>query len=478
MQTKKIIVYCFLYLPCLVFANTYNSEDLSGTQGRKILCSVLSKLQDTNGKNVWPGFKPLESPLIVKFSDGIFGYGKREAFEGWNQQTSEECTLYIAPTDFNAPNSPIIPYLDFKNEKAFFFDTTVKSKLSVWLLSAIVHERFHRYQWENFANVLYFSNSIYTGHSSLNTVSEVLLENDRLTNFLISKDYKSLIDFFSVSVLREPTLPRESINWELDQQISEGTATFVQLKAFEAVESEFNLRFRQIWKDKMIGNLTDSMGIDGMIKWRHYAVGSIICDFLDRHSLDESWKIDLQTEKSVSLFRKALPLIRIEDPALKKRGQAILHSNEGDLTRMKASKMILQYMADIQSAKDQIEMSAIQIKIHQPDKQCSGGGVSERTYYLPEGGTLSLNYSGSYQCEKDYKQLFKGIPVIYESQGILNFGSEAVRIWINSKELPIHSEGDFSFLGLRIEGNNFSLDSAMRGTLHINGSLIKVQFRD
>lgn len=479
MKMKSLILCSCLLSPSLSYAQFYNPADLTNSQGREVLCSALVKLESTDGKNVWPGFNPIASPLIVKFRDGIFGYGSSTSFADWTRETKGNCTSYSAPSNFKAPATPLVPYLDFNGTKAFFFDTTITSKLTSWLLSAIIHERFHRFQWENFPNLFPLLNSKYDGHFSSDTVAETLLENRRLTSYLKLDDKDALLDFLSITIQRETFLSPGSKDWELGQQIAEGTAAFVQLKAFTAIESEFDLKFETTWTEKMTGNLHAAEGVDGMIKWRHYAVGSIICKFLDFHMPNENWKVDLQSEKMSSLFQKVIPLIDQDDSVLKLRGQTIIASSEGDSARLEASKIIAQYALAIKTAKDQITTKAFQIKVNRPKLNCSGGGASEKTYYLAEGGTLILNYSGSLSCESEFQESFSNIPVLLSSDGANFFGVEDFRLWINLVEVAHRmKDGAHPFENLRIEGATFSVRSAKSGTLIIAGPLTSVQFVD
>lgn len=471
-----LILICFL-ASNLASASTYNSIDLSNLEAREILCSILTNLQVTNGKGVWPGYNPLESPLIVKFNDTVVGYGAASLFIGWKTETVPGCVSYSAPNDFVIPNSPIVPYLDFNGAKAFFFDVTIKPKISSWLLSAIIHERFHRFQWEHFSNIFPLLGSVYTGHSSSEIVAESLLENHKLTSYLISNDDNAWIDFLSLSVLRESSLSEDSKNWELGQQIVEGTATFVQLKSFEVIEKKFNLKFSETWKKKLISNLGDAEGVDGVIKWRHYSLGGLICSFLDKSYSDEGWKLAIQTEKkTTSFFRNVLPFVGVSETTLKARGLAISGSSEGAQARLVAAGMINDYLSEIKRVKDEIVSNVLQVTVNRPNRQCSGGGASEKTYYLPEGGTIGTKYSGSLQCGTDYQETFTDIQVLQESKTSAYFGLNQLKIWIDSSELGQIQDGSYSFANLKIEGAPFALQSLLPGTLFVSGSQIVISF--
>ncbi|MBL7544317.1 MAG: hypothetical protein JNL11_10890 [Bdellovibrionaceae bacterium] len=471
------MIYKILFIVSLfsILANAQpvNSDDISDDLARDILCSVLSNLDTKNGNGIWPEYNPLESPMIIKFRDNTFGYGEPSAFKDWNEEKKEKCTFYSAPKTFKMPVSPIVPYLDFNGTKAFFFDTTIKPKLSVWLLSAIIHERFHRFQWEHFPNMFTLANSAYSGHNSRDNVAEGLLENNRLISYLQTHTEKNWKDFLSVALNRELGLSKESKDWELEQQISEGTAIYVQLKAFEVIEKEFGIRFRKIWTQKMIGNLDNSEGVDGIIKWRHYALGSLICDYLDRHSSNESWKVLLQTENSSSLFRHVL--IGFDEQSLIMNGQEIIKSFEGDQARILATELISEYISEINRVADQINSSKIQVSILNSSKDCSGGGFSEKTYYLTDGGTFGVNYSGSYQCGSNFQEIYTKIPVLAKSKNSSLFGLSEIQIWIDSSEIQIRN-GEFKFKNIEIKSQIFSLKASQTGVVVINNSQISIMF--
>jgi hypothetical protein len=472
-----ILHFCLL-LTSHALAKSYNPEDLTGAEGREILCSALTKIQENNGKNVWPGFNPVATPLIVKFKDGIYGYGNLAPFSGWTKEVINNCVSYFAPKDFKAPESPIVLYLNLGGVNAFFFNTTVKPKLSSWLLSSIIHERFHRFQFENFSNVPLLA-APYTAHSSSDIVAAALLENHRLSTYLKSESEEDWIDFLSITTYREPLLSLESQKRELGEQIFEGIASYVQLKSFEAIENEFGLNFRETWKQRMSGNMDDAKGVDGIIKWRHYTIGGIISSFLDHHFSNESWKLKLQNEKEVSLFRQVLPFLNLNESQLKSRAQAIITSSEGDQARTKASSMISQYLSDIKTVKDQILSHTFQIKVSSPSSQdCRGGGFSERTYYLPEGGSLNINYTGTLECQSGYQVAFNDISVLEQTKESSFFGTDKVKIWINSLEIAELHDGTYSFNALRMEGDFFSLQSPRSGELSISGHSVLVKFFD
>lgn len=271
------------------------------------------------------------------------------------------------------------------------------------------------------------------------------------------------------------TLSQESRNWELDQQISEGTAIYVQMKSFELIDKKFGLQFRKIWTQRMIDNLDDSKGVDGIVKWRHYAVGSMICDYLDRHMTDENWKVSLQSQIGQSMLINAIVLTELTETNLQARGQEITNSPDGKDMQAKAKKLISEYLEEITKIKNQLGKFRFQIEIANLSKDCSAGGVSERTYYLPDGGTLGLNYSGAQKCGNEYKSSFINMPVLLNSKSSTSFGLDSMNIWVNLAEFQIQ-EGQYKFNNLKIESKTFTLQSSVPGKITFYDSQIQILF--
>lgn len=283
-------------------------ENLESSRARGILCLALERLHATKGNNVWPGYDPLESPLIANFQDGIYGFGESKAFSGW-AKSADSCASYQAPAAFQAPSSPIVPYLSFGGVQAFYFDLTVKEKISAWLLSAVIHERFHRFQFEHFQALYPLYGKSYSSHASEMNVGAVSLENDRLGTFTRLKKEPAMLEFLGLSLVREDLLSEESKQWELSEQISEGTAYYVQWKAMKEIEDIYALDFEKSWNEKVLGNLSEEMGVDGVIKWRHYSLGGLICRYLDEHAPNSIWKEEIQNTQIHPLYRRILPLV-------------------------------------------------------------------------------------------------------------------------------------------------------------------------
>jgi hypothetical protein len=205
----------------------------------------------------------------------------------------------------------------------------------------------------------------------------------------------------------------------------------------------------------------------------------LICSFLDSHYSDENWKLELQNETKTSLFRNVLPFLSMSDTHLQSRGRAIIASSEGDLVRTEASGMISQYLSAIKTVRNQITASTFQITVFsQSSRECFGGGGSESTYYLPEGGILSINYSGSLKCGTEYQEFFNNIPVLERDKKFSFFGAEKIKIWIDSSELAQLRDGTYPFTNIKIEGDLFSVQSSRSGALSISGPLVSVRFSE
>lgn len=462
--------------------SSLNPQDLSSLEGRQVLCQILNKMHLNLGGDVWPGFDPIETPLVVKFRDGIFGFGDLSTKKQWQKKSVGSCDLYLAPEGFEAPSAPIVPYFDVSGTKAFYFDITIVPKLSAWLLSAVIHERFHRFQWEHFSYIMKLLSAKFSAFTSPGAGAQALIENDSLTSYLKLGNETSLSDFVAVSLIRESSLSiDESADWELGQQIAEGTATYVQLAAMRLIESDLSLNFEKTWREHLIDDLSQSQGTDGLIKWRHYAVGGIVFEFLNRKTGNMTWATEIQNGQVLSVFRLLLPFISNTEPWFILRGQTMLKSEAGFEALANAEQMVNDYLSAVKKTTSQIDLASFKVSIGSPGaKQCSGGGVSQRMYYLPLGGTLATGYSGGTKCGYGSFVLnFINEPVLLLSaEGITTFGSENLRIWIGGTEFSSSTQGSSEFSGLKLESVTMNFQTTKSGTLTIIGNSVEIKFKD
>lgn len=471
-MNRQIALFLLVMIPLVAAAqpsqHLADSDNLTTAEAHGVLCPVLMRLHADKGKGIWPGYDPLETPLIVKYPEVTYGYGKASEFTGWQEIKNDSCTAYMAPKSFTPPAAPIVPIFNFGQSKAFYFNMGMKPHISLWLLTAVVHERFHRYQWEHFPNYFSLLGNEFTNHTDVDVVTATLLENRQLSSFLQTGSSSALFDYVSLASHRDSLLSPDSKKWELYQQIVEGTATFVQLKAFTNQPLPFGLNFHEVWKNKMQENLSLDLGVDGVIKWRHYAVGSILYQGIDKNSKNEDWKIDIESMSAGSIFKLLDIFKSTSESDLRKRSEEILSSNEGVSIGNQSVGLIQNYKNEIQSLLNKSEELPYQFVLHLEGNGCSGGGQSSRTYYLPTGGMLSKDSEKSNQCDSGYQHNFYKIPILLELPKVTKFGVNKFKVWLDGVEVdPRAMQGTYNFKSLKIESDVFTLDNPIAGRMEV-----------
>jgi len=471
-MNSRIALFLLVMIPLVAAArpsqHLVDSDNLTTAEAHRTLCPVLMRLHADKGKGIWPGYDPLETPLIVKYPDVTYGYGDASEFTGWQEIKNDSCTAYMAPKSFTPPASPMVPIFNFGQSKAFYFNMGMKQHISLWLLTAVVHERFHRYQWEHFPNFFSLLGNDFTNHTDVDVVTVTLLENKQLSSFIQTGSSNALFDYVSLASIRDSLLSSSSRKWELYQQIAEGTATFVQLKAFTNQPLPFGLNFHEVWKNKMQEELSPGLGVDGIIKWRHYAVGSILYQVINKNSKNEDWKIDIESMSAGSIFKLLDIFESTPESDLRKRSEEIRSSNEAVSIGNQSAGLIQKYKNEIQSLLSKSEKLPYQFVLHLEDKDCSGGGQTSRTYYLPTGGTLSTDSESSNQCDSGNHHEFFKIPILLELPKLTRFGVNKFKVWLDGIEVdPIAMQGSYNFKSLKIESDVFNLDNPIAGQMEV-----------
>ncbi|RYZ86337.1 MAG: hypothetical protein EOP04_14085 [Proteobacteria bacterium] len=479
--SKWLLTVCALILASSVSSSF--AQPISNEESRSALCQILTKLHQTKGAEVWPGFDPLEVPLVAKFSDGVFGFGDKSELQGWNPVVVQDCMLYQSPKNFNAPSSPLVMYFDVGGAKGFYFDLTIKDEITASLLSAVVHERFHRFQFEHFSQNLDLLHSAFTDHLQTPLVANVYAQNKKLTTYLKSGDVNDLKDFLALRSTLIGKHTGSSELWVTNQARFEGTATYVQLKAMQLIEAKFKWGYTKIWADTLVDDLSLSRGVDGMIKWRHYSVGGALLQFLDSMSLDESWKNTIQVQPLISFHSLVLGKLEMKSTEINRRSLAIRKSIEFKRLELQAGQDIRSYQSEIDVRYQELSSQKFVILVKGPKKiACSGGGFSQRTYYLATGGRLDVGLTHMSQCSE-------GIPMFKETHRetqILEslvpngskFGADAVTWSADGHVNQGMPEKPIQFQSFKLETPTATIELNAPGIVHTVAGELVVEARD
>lgn len=445
----------------------------------------LIKWPDKHKQTTWPSFKFSELPTLVHFANGhIYAIGLNSTDSRWSKLSFEGHHVLFSEVDYwGISNVTLTPAFPIEGKIAYVFKLDFKGQVSESTFITFLHERFHAHQFMHFSNLGLQSSLKYSAHTNEENVALIALENSILKNWMSNRSVEMLKDFLAVNALRLKLLDKESMAWEESQQRMEGLADYISWKISEKSEliTLSNLKTRLQSDSEKYFSLTQD-GIDNVIKWRHYLVGALLGEALDLYG-PKNWKdtTEKKGQSSIDILRNSVQLNESE------KGTRVVQAKRNykyDDLKTEVKTSISKYLSLIQThTKEFSSLPGIQLAIgNSNEANCSGGGYSERTFYLSNGGKLDLSTSGYHSCGKTIKADYKNIPILFTEPRAIRLKINAdTQITIGSHSVTardiLRAKDTQAFENIKLTSPDFNFESTgLRGKIRVDQNQLVLEF--
>ena len=428
-----------------------------------------------NNDAVWPGLRLDDAPTVLSFESGrLYGIGV-DPSSPWKKLTIGNSELLETEQDkWGILKVKLHPGFEMDGQSVFVFQMTHDPSSP----QIFVHERFHRYQFEHFKPVQMVGKG-YEDHLNAENLSLLRLEDQLLIEFLQTTDYGTrlelLKDFCAVTAARKQQISLASLAWEDNQQKMEGLADYVAAKMFTGERSVLRA---------FTGRDSEEDFIDYAVKWRHYSVGATLAFALDFLAV-EHWKVQIEGGANLrALLENALPLPAEE---MADRLQAVKMHSGYELLLQRTQDKVQEFQDNLKALVDQYDnQEGALIRLGNPrGLGISGGGSSEKLYYLADGTTMSIvDRSFSSTVDSAWKLATKQIPFLIQRQGFREFKVEKeLRINLNNRyvtlEELLNKPGEYPFDTLAWEGRSLNFSSERHnGVIISDGKTLSIAYRN
>ena len=506
----------------LLAANTILVSQPEISREKLTLLKVVAGIQFTFtncADEIWSGYDLSTQPYIAYLSG--------------------EFVLYLnarhAPADFKPYPSDFPPlgtiafihegpYRDLAGQFAFDFQidsiTTFamglpKSLLfslenpSLVLLGSTIHEGFHQYQHNHFGEIPWAREERYpildTENTALASLEMHLLKDALKARFDRNREKMETLlkEFVAVREYRWEHSGRYVRKYEQGQEINEGTARYVEMKAlgcflkldstgisnplFRKIKRDLSgMTIRKLLLDDMESRLHGlAVAPEDMLRNRIYPVGAALGFLLD--TLDINWKTKFQAagpDISFSgLLKDYFHLDSTQLSAYLSQAKSVYHYPE---IRSSANKLINDYFAGYQKALAQFhQQQGTRIEI-----RLSNDGVQrfrsskEKKWIVENGGKLLCLHYNLYSLKS-----LKGNKLLLEihDRALLDendwktrrktvtfYTAQLTTILLDGNPITLRTDIERRFTKLKIEGDNFKFETEGEGTFSFNKDGIQV----
>ena len=228
----------------------------------------------------WPGYNPLENPMLISFQDGSAALiGADTLPAGFARAGFAGRPVAVAA------RGPALGFaFRMKYELGGLRVTAVRANAKPTETARLaLHERFHQYQEEHWRTRPGGSYDVQDARD----VALAGVEHLALVRWLVTGDADAVRDFAAARLERRRLFPGSSA--EDDEEVAEGTADYLESKAFEAMGGDAS--------GELVSNLRPAPSLRDMPKFRAYPVGDAECRFLDRAG-PRAWRAQIAAGRS------------------------------------------------------------------------------------------------------------------------------------------------------------------------------------
>ncbi len=372
---------------------------------------------------------------------------------------------------------------------------------SYTLLSTTIHEGFHQYQHNHFGEIPWAREELYPILEVENTAL-ASLEMQILKGALKAMFQKNdgrmetlMKEFAAVRDYRWKHADTYVRKYEQGQEINEGTARYVEMKAMdcflkldttqiqnlllkEIKQDLSGMTIRQLLIDDMEARL-NGMAVppEDMLRNRIYPVGAALGFFLDRLGID--WKMKFQAAGSgisfPNLLKEHFKLDSTRLTNLFARAKADFHYTE---IRASAQKLIDAYFAEYRQALEKFNHQAgIRIEIHLSNNGIQRFRSTKDKKWIVENGKKLLCLHYNLYSLKSLKK--NGLLLEIHDMALLDendwqtsrktvtfYTSQITSIMLNGIPIERKEDTERGFTKLKIDGDNFRFEANTKGEIY------------
>jgi hypothetical protein len=491
---KKVLLLIVIliisgFASVFALANTESHDKLDPQEIRSvaIVADILDSLRsetDEEDNKVWPGYDISESPTVLTFENGhIYAFNLQSKDPTWKKLNVKGNKVLFSDHDaWGFTKSHMFTNFLIDNQEAFVIRIDLIKGSPILSYMVFVHERFHRYQQENF--ILDKRPKEYLDHLNDQNLALMQLEELLLTEFLRSvgkRKLELLKDFAAVNKTRRSLLQPASIDLETDQEKIEGLAEYVSARIFDCYPIFRNFSGEQHFLHNVEQYASDDNISDRAIKWRHYGVGAVMGYALDFLNVKD-WKKEIEKGKSQSeLLHQSLALAEVD---VAKRLERIKQRYQFEEIQKRISKTIHQYHKELEDLSVQYNnLEGVEVFLSAPPlADLSGGGSTAHTFYMPDGGTLSLEDSSITASADGTWKISIETPFLFQNQkGDKTFKlDKETQVIIDGKQVSLHhlqaAKIRRSFHRIKLKGKNCEFTTSCQGQLQIHNGQLAITF--
>lgn len=372
---------------------------------------------------------------------------------------------------------------------------------SYTLLSTTIHEGFHQYQHTHFGEIPWAREELYPILDAENTAlasMEMQILKDALKAMFEENSGRvdSLMkEFVAVRDYRWKHADTYVRKYEQGQEINEGTARYVEMKAmdcffrrdttriqnrlFREIKQDLSgMTIRQLLIEDMEARLNGiAVPPDDMLRNRIYPVGAALGFLTDWLGID--WKMKFQAAGSEisfpGLLEEHFKLDSTRLSNLVARAKADFHYPK---IRFSAQKLIDTYFAEYQKTLEKFNhQPGIRIEIHLSNNGIRRFRSTKNKKWIVKNGKKLLCLHYNLYSLKSLKK--NGLLLEIHDKALLDennwqtrrktvtfYSAQISSIMLNGSSSERKEETDWRFTKLKIEGDNFRFEANTKGTIH------------
>ncbi len=444
---------------------------------------LLHQKQD----DVWSGYDISQTPIVVSFANGhIYAFNLASKNPVWEKREVQGQTVLFTTEDpWGVTAVAMQDKFPMEGEEVFAFNVGLmqdNKKMDYMPLLVIVHELFHRYQFNEFIEESVFG--AYQDRENIENLTLIKLEENILIDFLRapeSEKIEHLKDFVAVHRSRKAVMKSSSVLWENHQQRMEGLADYVSIRSQDAfgIIPEFS---GEEHIAKILGSYVQNRDItEFAVKWRHYGVGAALGYGLD-HVRAVNWKEKVE-KNGISLADQLEQSLRMTSLEIQGRVWKAKHHYQYKNVKKEIAGRSATYQADMTAMMDRYkDAPGVVLMVERPrDVGINGGGNTGGIYHLSDGSTVSVNDSSvSASSDNLWKIEVRAVPFFFQ-QGNNRWlkVDENLTIFLDGQEFLLkdllENQEPKNFNVISWKGKSCDFESVDRpGRLEIQNGQIKI----
>lgn len=406
----------------LIFTSFLGAAQVSPQESAYVerLSQTIDLLKEKQDQ-VWPGYDISLTPIVISFGNGhIYAFNLKSSNPAWEKkQINSKTILFSAEDPWGVSAVAMQDKFPMEGEEVFAFNVGLMQKngsQDYLPLLVIVHELFHRYQFNEFLEDR--AGLDYQDRTNIENLALINVEERILIDFLQAEDSEKLEhlkNFVAIHKIRTSSMHASSVNWENNQQRMEGLADYVSIKAQDAFAIIPGFSGQGHISTVLEGYVKNPDVAEFAVKWRHYGVGAALGYGLD-YIHAENWKekVEKNGMDLASQLEEGIPMSSVEiyGRAWKAKQHYAYKTTKNEIAAREQSYQN-NMTALIDGYKDQ---KGVVLEIERPrDVGINGGGNTGGIYHLPDGSTVSVNDSSvSASTDNLWKVEVRKMPYLFQ----------------------------------------------------------------